>query len=209
MSFLMSPTPLAMRDGGYSFDTVSHVIMSHMLGMYAPSFVTGGAVAKYGWKTIAAAGSLLFVVASLVMHDGVSLAHYVGGQLALGVAWNLCFVASSVEVARVSLATSRLAGGADEEKAKSAQKVQSAADVLTFAFAGAASVGSGAALARINWKGMQVVGWICACLMMLAVAVGALRSQDAPREKDGVLLKGALEGQGQGEEEKAGADERV
>ena len=179
MSFLMSPTPLAMRARGFSFDTVSHVITSHMLGMYAPSFVTGKAVGVFGWRPVAAAGAALFVVAGVAMRDGQSVAHYAGGQLTLGVAWNLCFVAATAEVARVSLIAAEKAGGGGASKAKSAQKTQALADVATFAVAGAASVGSGAALAAVGWNRMQIVGWACAGLMLVAVGVAAVGRGDA------------------------------
>ena len=179
MSFLMSPTPLSMRARGFSFDTVSHVITSHMLGMYAPSFVTGKAVGVFGWRPVAAAGAALFVVAGVAMRDGQSVAHYAGGQLTLGVAWNLCFVAATAEVARVSLIAAEKAGGGGASRAKSAQKTQALADVATFAVAGAASVGSGAALAAVGWNRMQIVGWACAGLMLVAVGVAAVGRGDA------------------------------
>lgn len=179
MSFLMSPTPLAMRARGFSFDTVSHVITSHMLGMYAPSFVTGKAVGVFGWRPVAAAGAALFAAAGVAMRDGQSVAHYAGGQLTLGVAWNLCFVAATAEVARVSLIAAARAGGSIEQRAKSAQKTQALADVATFAVAGAASVGSGAALAAVGWNRMQIVGWACAGLMLVAVGVAAVAREDA------------------------------
>lgn len=179
MSFLMSPTPLAMRARGFSFETVSHVITSHMLGMYAPSFVTGKAVGVFGWRPVAAAGAALFAAAGVAMRDGQSVAHYAGGQLTLGVAWNLCFVAATAEVARVSLIAAARAGGSIEQRAKSAQKTQALADVATFAVAGAASVGSGAALAAVGWNRMQIVGWACAGLMLVAVGVAAVAREDA------------------------------
>jgi len=179
MSFLMSPTPLSMRARGFSFDTVAHVITIHMLGMYAPSFVTGKAVAKRGWRPVAAAGAALFVAAGAAMRDGRSVAHYAGGQLTLGVAWNLCFVAATAEVGRVSLRVSASLGGSAAERAKSAQNVQAAADVVTFAVAGAASVASGAALAAVGWNRMQIVGWACAGLMLVAVGVAAVGRGDA------------------------------
>lgn len=194
MSFLMSPTPLSMRARGFSFDTIAHVITSHMLGMYAPSFVTGKAVAKRGWRPVAAAGAALFVAAGAAMRDGRSVAHYAGGQLTLGVAWNLCFVAATAEVGRVSLHVSASLGGSAAERAKSAQNVQAAADVATFAVAGAASVASGAALAAVGWNDMQIVGWACAGLMLCAVGVSTVAATDgvdeAPSTVKGLVTRG-------------------
>ena len=102
MSFLMSPTPLAMRALGYSFTSVTFVIAGHMLGMYAPSFVSGAATQRLGFDRVAAAGTALLAVASGVLRAGDGLAHFAAGQAILGVGWNLCFVASTAEVGRGS-----------------------------------------------------------------------------------------------------------
>ena len=165
-----------------------------MLGMYAPSFVTGKAVAKRGWRPVAAAGAALFVAAGAAMRDGRSVAHYAGGQLTLGVAWNLCFVAATAEVGRVSLRVSASLGGSAAERAKSAQNVQAAADVATFAVAGAASVASGAALAAVGWNDMQIAGWACAGLMLCAVGASPVAATDgaieAPSTVKGLVTRG-------------------
>ena len=67
MAFLMSPTPLAMKDAGFSFTRTSRVIMIHMLGMYAPSMAVGKAVAGFGWSPLAIGGAALYVGASAVV----------------------------------------------------------------------------------------------------------------------------------------------
>ena len=41
MSFVMTATPLAMHHHAYPFADTAFVIQWHVLGMFAPSFVTG------------------------------------------------------------------------------------------------------------------------------------------------------------------------
>ena len=184
MAFLMSPTPLAMRAMDISFSRVSHVIMTHMVGMYAPSVLTGKLVGRFGWSPCAAAGSGVYVLSSLVMHAGTSFEHFVVGQMLLGVAWNLCFVSSTSELARCSLEATERVGGTAVERARGAQRIQGYNDVIVFAAAGAASVSSGAALASIEWKGMQVVGWCCAAGMAASLATAAIMNRHDDDDDD-------------------------
>jgi hypothetical protein len=85
-------------------------------------------------------------------------------------------------------------GGSAAERAKSAQNVQAAADVVTFAVAGAASVASGAALAAVGWNDMQIAGWACAGLMLCAVGASPVAATDgaieAPSTVKGLVTRG-------------------
>ena len=189
MSFLMSPTPLAMRALGYSLPRVSHVIMTHMVGMYAPSFFTGAAVARFGFASVSVAGVAVIAASSGIMRSGTSFAHFVCGQGLLGVGWNLCFVASTSEVAKTSLEVTAAAGGSASQRAAGARQVQSASDAATFAAAGIASISSGAALADLGWNGMQTVGWSASAAAAAAVLVAAAaerssRTDDADDDAD-------------------------
>ena len=184
MSFLMSPTPLAMRALGYSLPRVSHVIMTHMVGMYAPSFFTGAAVARFGFASVSAAGVAVIAASSGIMRSGTSFAHFICGQGLLGVGWNLCFVASTSEVAKTSLEVTAAGGGSASERAAGARQVQSASDAATFAAAGIASISSGAALADLGWNGMQTVGWSASAAAAAAVLVAAAAERSFGTDDD-------------------------
>ena len=184
MSFLMSPTPLAMRALGYSLPRVSHVIMTHMVGMYAPSFFTGAAVARFGFASVSVAGVAVIAASSGIMRSGTSFAHFICGQGLLGVGWNLCFVASTSEVAKTSLEVTAAAGGSASERAAGARQVQSASDAATFAAAGIASISSGAALADLGWNGMQTVGWSASAAAAAAVLVAAAAERSFGTDDD-------------------------
>ena len=189
MSFLMSPTPLSMRARGFSFDTIAHVITSHMLGMYAPSFVTGKAVAKRGWRPVAAAGAALFVAAARRCATGAP-SRTSGSQLAgsRGTVLRRRDRGGGKGVLRV-----RLVGGSAAERA-SARTCRRRRTAWPFAVAGAASVASGAALAAVGWNDMQIVGWACAGLMLCAVGVSTVAATDgvdeAPSTVKGIVTRG-------------------
>ena len=46
MNFLMTSTPIAMSICGHPYGAAAFVISSHVVGMYLPSFVTGGLIRR-------------------------------------------------------------------------------------------------------------------------------------------------------------------
>ena len=92
MSFVMTATPLAMHANTHSFSDTSFVISWHVLGMYAPSFVTGHLIQRFGVLTIMFIGALFglgCVAANLL---GNSVGHYWLGLTLLGISWNFLFI---------------------------------------------------------------------------------------------------------------------
>ena len=85
-------------------------------------------------------------------------------------------------------------GGSAAERAKSAQNVQAAADVATFAVAGAASVAGGTTLAATGWGEMQIVGWVCAGLMLVALGVSAVARDETATGASSECEKGPFGG---------------
>ena len=59
MNFLMTSTPIAMRVCGHPYGDAAFVISSHVVGMFAPSFVTGGLIRRFGVLPVMLAGALL------------------------------------------------------------------------------------------------------------------------------------------------------
>ena len=57
MSLLMTATPLAMKYCGFGFSDSAQTIQWHVLGMFAPAFVTGHLIKRFGTKTIMACGA--------------------------------------------------------------------------------------------------------------------------------------------------------
>ena len=60
MSLVMTATPLAMVECGYSFSDSAFVIQWHVLGMFVPSFFTGHLIARFGVLKIMLTGAFLF-----------------------------------------------------------------------------------------------------------------------------------------------------
>ena len=91
MSFLMTVTPIAMAVCGFTFSDSSYVIQAHVLGMYAPAFVTGHLITRYGVNNILIAGAVL-CGASIVIHlSGITFLNFLAGLVLVGIGWNFLF----------------------------------------------------------------------------------------------------------------------
>ncbi len=142
MSLVMTSTPLAMSHHGLSVDDAAEVVRLHVLAMFAPSFVTGSLITRFGHGKIIALGLLLLGSCGVIAIAGVELAHFSWALIALGVGWNFGFIG----------ATSLLATAHTEEERA---KVQGLNDFLVFALVAFASFGSGALLSAYGWFAVQ------------------------------------------------------
>lgn len=95
MIMIMSATPLAMRAAGFGMAEVAFIMQWHVLGMFAPSFVTGHLIVRFGLANIMLAGAGLLIASVLVAASGQSLTHYWVALVLLGIGWNFLFVGGS------------------------------------------------------------------------------------------------------------------
>jgi MFS family permease len=144
MAFVMTVTPLAMAGHNHSFESAAFVIQWHILTMFAPSFFTGGLIARFGAPRILLAGAALFGGCIAVNLSGTNVAHYWTGLFVLGLAWNFLYVGGT------TLLTSTYAPA---EKAK----VQAANDFVIFGTVTAATYVSGPLLHAVGWGGLNLI----------------------------------------------------
>src|SRR3546814_12597118 len=71
MNLIMVSTPLAMVACAHPFATAAFVIQWHIVGMYAPSFVTGHIIHRVGALPVIAVGGLLILACVAVNQTGV------------------------------------------------------------------------------------------------------------------------------------------
>jgi MFS family permease len=162
MNLVMTSTPLAVVGCGFATADAADVVMAHVLAMFAPSFITGHLVARFGAVRIIAAGLLTLAAAGGVALHGVTLGHFYGALILLGIGWNFGFIAS----------TSMLAGAHRPEERG---RVQGMNDFAVFGLVGVASLASGGLMNCIGTDPVQ--GWTAVNLAMaplLALAGAAL-----------------------------------
>ncbi|MGN8005495.1 MFS transporter [Acidovorax sp. 22279] len=95
MNLLMAATPLAMQVCGFDFDASALVLEWHVIGMFAPGFVTGHLIKRFGVLPIMGTGVLLNLACVAVALMGVELHHFGIALFFLGVGWNLLFTGST------------------------------------------------------------------------------------------------------------------
>ena len=164
MNLMMTSAPLAMVDCGHSVGEATLGIQWHVLGMYAPSFVTGTLIAKFGAVRVAATGLSLLAASALTGLAGLSVAHFWAALVLLGVGWNFGFIGATTMVT-------------DCYRAEERTRVQAFNDFLIFGTMAVGSFLSGGMLASFGWSLVNL-----AMLPVIAVA-GAMLAWFALRER--------------------------
>ncbi|MDZ7823716.1 MAG: MFS transporter [Ahrensia sp.] len=166
MSFVMTGAPLAMVYCGHSVNEATLGISFHVLAMFAPSFVTGKLIAKFGKETIVATGLLLLIACALVALTGLELWKFWFALVLLGVGWNFGFIGATAMLT-------------DCYQPCEKNQVQGVHDFALFSLVALASLSSGALLNSFGW---DVLNWIVlpvagSCLVMLMVQAVANRAK--------------------------------
>ena len=153
MSFVMTAAPLAMVMHHHHRDAAMLGIQWHVMAMYAPSFVTGSLIARFGAHRVVATGLVLLVGTALVALAGTSVGHFWLALILLGIGWNFGFIGGTTLVTQ---------SYRPEEK----EKVQALNDFLIFGFVALASLSAGGTL--------HVGGWDIVNAIVLPVAIACL-----------------------------------
>lgn len=161
MALLMTATPISMHvHHGHSVEDTAFVLQSHVIGMYAPSFVTGLLLTRFGIPAILAAGIAANALCAALALSGEGLLAYWSALTLLGVGWNLLFVAGTALLAGAYRPGERF-------------RVQAANDFLMFGVMAVASLGAGPLLALIGWRGLNELALaLLAALGLLVAARG-------------------------------------
>jgi len=156
MNLVMTSTPLAMIGCGFETDDAAGVVRIHVLAMYAPSFVTGPLIARFGAPRIIATGLALLAAAAVIALMGIEIENFTIALALLGIGWNFGFIGATAMLAA--------AHGAEERA-----RVQGLNDFLVMGLVTLASFSSGALLAGFGWEAVNI-----AMLPLLTLAAGAL-----------------------------------
>lgn len=162
MNLVMTSSPLAIVGCGFTTSNAADVVSSHVLAMYIPSFFTGALIARFGTERIMGLGLFILAGAGIVALTGVSLPHFFGAMMLLGLGWNFGFIGATTLLA---------AHHAPEERGRA----QGMNDFIVFAGVTLASLSSGGLMNCSG--GSPEAGWQMVNLAMLPfliLAGGAL-----------------------------------
>ena len=155
MNLLMTATPLAMNFCSHPYAQAALVIQWHVVGMYAPGFVTGSLIKRAGVLWIIAAGVVLMGMGSVVALIGVTVAHFVTALVLVGIGWNFMYTGGT------TLLTDAYTPA---EKART----QGANDFIVFSIMGVSSFSSGALVSAAGW---EVMNWSALPVLLLIAVV--------------------------------------
>ncbi|WP_226858428.1 MFS transporter [Diaphorobacter aerolatus] len=167
MAFLMTAAPMAMVGCGHTVGEAALGIQWHVLSMFAPSFVTGKLINRFGNRTITSVGLVMIGAAGVMALLGLDLFHFWGALVLLGVGWNFGFIGATSLVTECYRPAERA-------------KVQALNDFLVFGTVAIASFGSGQLLHTVGWNGINVgmLPLVAIVLVLLGLQSRKLRQQE-------------------------------
>ena len=162
MNLVMTATPLAVVGCGFGTAAAADIVGAHVFAMFAPAFVTGALIERFGAERVMAAGLALLAGAGIAGLSGVELGNFYAALVLLGAGWNFGFIGATTAIA---------AAHRPEERGR----VQGMNDFAVFGMVGLASLASGGMMNCLG--GDPVAGWRAVNLAMiplLALAAAAL-----------------------------------
>jgi predicted MFS family arabinose efflux permease len=164
MNLVMTSAPLAMVMCNHSITDATLGLQWHVLGMYAPSFITGSLIARFGVERITGLGLAIIIVAAVIGIAGISLWHFWSALALLGVGWNFAFIGATTMVTACHRPNER-------------NKVQAFNDFLVFGSMAIGSFSSGMLLANFGWATVNEVVFPVVLAAGVLLLWGALRSR--------------------------------
>ncbi len=166
MNLLMAATPLAMQVCGFDFSASALVLEWHVIGMFAPGFVTGHLIKRFGVLPIMGVGVLLNFACVAVALMGVELHHFGIALFLLGVGWNFLFTGGTT----LSMTAYR-----PEEK----DRAQAAINFCVFATLALSAFSSGVLVTTQGWTLLNAGSLLPITLTAVALVWLALQRRRA------------------------------
>jgi MFS family permease len=153
MNLVMTSTPLEMMACGFAVAASATVIQAHAVAMFAPGFVTGRLIARYGARRIIAVGAVLNAGCVVVALMGSDFWHFMVALVLLGLGWNFMFTGATTLLSEAHSGPERV-------------RAQAANDFIVFGTTAFTALASGAAHAGFGWSVLNL-----SLLPALAVAM--------------------------------------
>ena len=164
MNFLMTSTPIAMRACGHPYGDAAFVVSWHVVGMFAPSFFTGGLIRRLGVLPVMLAGAALNFAAIGIALSGLTVAQFWWSLVILGVGWNFLYIGGTTLLTE----TYR-----PEERAKA----QGANDQAIFIMMVISSFTSGMTVTAAGWERVNLLALPMVALVAVAIVWYALHER--------------------------------
>ncbi|MEM9487353.1 MAG: MFS transporter [Cyanobacteria bacterium P01_F01_bin.116] len=156
MVFIMTATPLAMAVESHSFDQTAAVIQWHVLGMFAPSLITGWLIKRLGVLQIIVTGAVLNLGCVGLNLAGTTFWHFATALLLLGLGWNFMYVGSTTLLTETYVPAEK-------------GKVQAIHDFVVFTVVALATFLAGRVFYRFDWAMLNQMSWPLVLFTLLVV----------------------------------------
>ena len=114
-----------------------------MFAMFAPSFIAGSLIARFGYQKVVMLGFVLFFVGIAAGLSGLSVAHFFVTNIMIGAGWNFMLIGSTALL--VTCHT-------EEEKGK----VQGANDTIAYVLSAISSFFAGYLQIEFGWDAVMI-----------------------------------------------------
>lgn len=168
MVTVMTATPLSMVEHDHGVGTAATVIQWHVLGMFVPSFFTGGLIKRFGVTPLMLLGVGILLTHVLIAISGIAFLHYVSALVLLGLGWNLLYIGGSTLLTETYHPSERA-------------KVQAFNDFMIVGVVAAGSFSAGALNEAFGWRGLNLFAVPFLAAAALVIAMVQARAHRAAR----------------------------
>jgi MFS family permease len=161
MNFVMTSTPIAMQACGHAYGDAAFVISSHIIGMFAPSFLSGPLIRRVGALPVMFAGALANFAAIGVALSGIAVTQFWWALVLIGVGWNFLYLGGTTLLTE----TYR-----PEERARA----QGGNELAIFTVMAVSSLSSGFTITNAGWERLNLLALPLIGVVAVALAWYAL-----------------------------------
>jgi MFS family permease len=151
----------------HPFAAAAFVIEWHVVGMYAPGFVTGSLIKRFGTLAIIIVGAAVMAAGALIALHGNTVAHFVAALIAVGVGWNFLYTGGTTLLTESYTPSERA-------------RTQGLNDLIVFTTMAASSASSGALVSTTGWETMNAAALPIVALVASVAAWLAWRRRRRP-----------------------------
>ncbi|MBZ0325000.1 MAG: MFS transporter, partial [Alphaproteobacteria bacterium] len=128
----------------HAFGDAAFVIQWHVVAMFAPAFITGHLIHRFGATTVILLGGVMFLACAAIAMSGLDLFNFWAALVLLGFGWAFMFVGATTLVTEVHTAPERA-------------KTQALNDLIVFGAVAIASFLSAPVLAGFGWTAVILI----------------------------------------------------
>jgi MFS family permease len=170
MTSVMALAGLVMADHGHDLGAISLTISLHFLGMFGLVLIVGPLVERIGRLRSVIVGLLVLAGGVLVLLPGPELVNFMPGMFAVGVGWNVAFVASTTILA-------------DAARTSERGRLLGFSDFVALCAAAALSVVAGLILGALGLPMLVLVGILLALIPAALIVLNRGRLDGLPASR--------------------------